>query len=410
MRARFLAQPFDDGEQTGEALAKALQEPGRQLFWSAVAWAKRSGLARIQADLVAFRAAGGHAAIVLGVDEGGATIEGLELAIKLFDEPYVFHDPGARTFHPKLYVVEGPSTATMIVGSGNATRGGLFTNFEASVVLDLDLSAQADSEMLVEVRKYFDRLLAETTYCRPLDRDLVDTLTADASIRVASEKLANAVRRSVGEKAATGTFGRKAMVGLKGAPAATEDLDDELDDDDVGPVGPPLPGGDLSASPSPSQPGPPPSATLASADVLVAEIPKNAPKRLQADVGREFFVSFFGGTPGAHAQVQIQPVDLAGNLGNVESRALIGTKSHNYRLELAAGRGTPYPAAGRPIGLFRRMNSGIIAYHVLWPADPAHTAVEALLTKRFGPAGRSMRRSLVTYLDLKSAWPGAPLP
>jgi hypothetical protein len=56
------------------------------------------------------------------------------------------------------------------------------------------------------------------------------------------------------------------------------------------------------------------------------------------------------------------------------------------------------------------MSSGIIAYIVLWPTDVAHPAVEALLTARFGPAGHSMRRTLVEKGDIVSAWPACPLP
>lgn len=410
MQVTFSGQPFEEWDQTGRVIAAALGDSHSTRFWAAVAWAKHSGLSRLQNDILRFRAAGGYAEIILGVDEGGATVEGLSLALKLFDEAHVFHDPGQRTFHPKIYAVEGASSATLIVGSGNATKGGLFTNFEAGLVVNLELSDECDAALLSDVRAYFDRLGSDAMFCRPLDADLVDSLIEDPRIRVTPERLANTARKISNSESPSGAFGRKAMKGLKGAPPAAEDLDDDFDDDRLTAGEEPDKAATQRQPSNSQQPGPPATATLVSADVLVAEIPKNAPNRLQADVGREFFVSFFGGTPGAAAQVQIRPVDPSGHLGLIESRALIGTKSHNYRLELADGRSTPYPTVGRPIGLFSRMSSGIIAYIVLWPTDVAHPAVEALLTARFGPAGHSMRRTLVAKGDIVSAWPACPLP
>ncbi len=129
MRAGFLGQPFDSADQIGGILAAALGEDERTAMWAAAAWGKQSGLSRIAGVLTRFRERGGDAEVILGVDEGGASKEGLDLALQLFDRAYVFHDPGARTFHPKFYVVEGSVAVTAIVGSGNLTRGGLYTNY-----------------------------------------------------------------------------------------------------------------------------------------------------------------------------------------------------------------------------------------------------------------------------------------
>src|SRR4051794_19699736 len=104
MEVSFIGQPFPDAEQLGACISQALNAGDRDAAWIVTAWGKRSGLSRIADDLEAFRARGGRADIILGVDEGGATREGLELALDLFDSVLVFHDPGTRTFHPKVYV------------------------------------------------------------------------------------------------------------------------------------------------------------------------------------------------------------------------------------------------------------------------------------------------------------------
>jgi hypothetical protein len=66
--------------------------------------------------------------------------------LNVFDRVHVVHDPGGRTFHPKLYLVEGPARATLLVGSSNATAGGLYFNFEASLEAIFELSHAPDRE------------------------------------------------------------------------------------------------------------------------------------------------------------------------------------------------------------------------------------------------------------------------
>ena len=174
VRVDFLGQPFHDADQIGTVITAALEAGGRESMWVATAWGKRSGLSRIANSLSMFREGGGRTEIVLGVDEGGATKEGLELALALYDKAYVFHDPGSRTFHPKIYVVEGVSAATAVVGSSNTTKGGLYTNYEAAVSIDLDLGREDDVAFLSSVRAYYDRLKALSDFCKQLSEAWIE--------------------------------------------------------------------------------------------------------------------------------------------------------------------------------------------------------------------------------------------
>ena len=105
---RFRGQPFEDDKTTGAFLAEALADPGIESLTIVVAWARFGGLRRLEPEITAFRERGGSLRIVLGIDEGGATVPGLRVSIRLADEPFVFHDRTARTFHPKVYLAEGP--------------------------------------------------------------------------------------------------------------------------------------------------------------------------------------------------------------------------------------------------------------------------------------------------------------
>ena len=234
MGFRFIGQPFKDAEQIGAIIAAALQDKVHDRAWIATAWGKQSGLSRLAAEIQAFRDRGGYIEAIVGVDEGGATVEGLKLVEQLFDKAYVFHDPGARTFHPKIYTVQSGASALAIVGSGNLTRGGLYTNYEGSVAADLDLTDPTEAAYLDSVRAYYDRIAALSDVCKPLDEQTIQDLINDPTVIVISEKRANKQRQARRGRGTSGTFGGKAVPGLAGAPPPSiEPLPAEEDDDDA---------------------------------------------------------------------------------------------------------------------------------------------------------------------------------
>lgn len=264
MRLRFIGQPFADSDQIGNVLAAALRAGGASSMWVATAWAKRSGIGRIQAPLADFRASGGASEIVVGIDEGGATREGLELCLEIFDRAFIYHDPGTRTFHPKIYSVETVDHATVIIGSGNLTKGGLYTNYEAAFILDVE---RDDPEWAIrdEVRSFFDALLGAGEAIRPLDTDLITVLAEEGW--VTSEARQN--RRRAAESRQRGDRRRlfgNAVTGLAGAPPPTLPAlpDEEEDEDTPLPAAPPT----GPASPVPPAAGPTTPAPAPAPDVL----------------------------------------------------------------------------------------------------------------------------------------------
>lgn len=180
---RFHAQPSEDGESAGEFLRRLLTNPGIDAIALVVAWVRYRGLARLRAELDAFRERG-HSRIIVGIDEEGATRPGLIGAVRSFSEAYVFHVREAGTFHPKLYFGEGPGKAYLFVGSSNFTPGGLFFNDEVALEAEFDLPVDAGEPALLEVRAYIERLLADAEVCLRLTEELVDRLLADPRYRV----------------------------------------------------------------------------------------------------------------------------------------------------------------------------------------------------------------------------------
>lgn len=182
----FRSQPYDEAGAAGAFVQQVLDDRRVDDLTMVVAWAKFGGLHRLAADFDAFRARGGRLRIVLGIDEGGASRPGLLLAVEQFDEAYVLHDLASRTFHPKIYLARGETVARLLVGSSNATAGGLFTNYEASLEATFSLPADTHEPALVDARAYVDRLLADSGACRRLDAALVEALVADPRFRVAT--------------------------------------------------------------------------------------------------------------------------------------------------------------------------------------------------------------------------------
>jgi len=188
MKARFIAQPLIAlGGRTAAWLLETLRDPNIVRLDLAVAWMKRSGLARFKDDFVAFHRRGGVASAILGIDEGGATVQGLRVANELFDSVHVYYEPGRRTFHPKVYLASGAESASLLVASSNLTAGGLFSNYEAALACELEFDHEEDRKLLAEVQEWFKALYSDSGLCLPLTDELLASLVTDERYKVADE-------------------------------------------------------------------------------------------------------------------------------------------------------------------------------------------------------------------------------
>lgn len=152
----LLLQP-SESSRLGDCLKANLAENWTQ-FRAAVAFVKRSGVKHVAAQLDAFAKAG-DVQIILGIDHKGTSYEGLEDLLKAVSPKgrvIVFHNRLPYTFHPKLYLFKSATKAEVIVGSGNLTEGGLFTNYEASTRFSLDLAKPEDVMALRSVEHALD--------------------------------------------------------------------------------------------------------------------------------------------------------------------------------------------------------------------------------------------------------------
>jgi hypothetical protein len=112
-----------------------------------VAFVTESGVQQIENELRA------HAAGVIvfaGIRNDITTHQGLARLHAIAGSKVYTVDTGSRNviFHPKLYLVRGRARARLLVGSANLTLAGLNNNIEAGMMLDFDLSDDADKAIV----------------------------------------------------------------------------------------------------------------------------------------------------------------------------------------------------------------------------------------------------------------------
>ncbi len=208
---KLMHQPFTG--QLGNRLIELLDSPDYHTLNIAVAFAKNSGVLRIKDSLEKFRERGGQVNAYVGVDMGGTSYEALTALLLHTDSLNVVHSEKSQTFHPKIYQFLGKKKGLIVVGSHNLTGGGLWTNFESSVLIPVDRSNTNDIEILRMQDDYFRRLVSlKDSFMHISAKDDVDKLLQNGYI---SKEVSQQIR-SV--KAATTDGNRERLFG-NGAPA-----------------------------------------------------------------------------------------------------------------------------------------------------------------------------------------------
>lgn len=188
MQLTFINQPFDGaGKRAGDHLVELIARSAEfDRFRLAVAWVRRSGMQRLFGLMTQFRQKGGRIEAVVGIDLKGTSIQGLQLLKRVANSVVVFQNANRKerpTYHPKLYVLSGVKNASVVLGSSNLTKGGLYTNYEHNVRLDLDLLVLGDQKILKAILDGFDELrnvsnglareLTDEFFQKLIERDLL---------------------------------------------------------------------------------------------------------------------------------------------------------------------------------------------------------------------------------------------
>jgi hypothetical protein len=118
----------------------------------------------------------------------------------------VVHNENDSTFHPKLWLFENDKAAELLIGSGNLTGGGLFTNYEALVRVRMERSNAKDAAVLSSIREVLESWTTpEGAIVRELNTALLNELVEQGY--VITEEMQRA--RRVSEKAEQGYTARQ---------------------------------------------------------------------------------------------------------------------------------------------------------------------------------------------------------
>lgn len=100
-----------------------------------VAFVHERGLQLLRRELEDLRARKARTRLLVTTTFGATADSALALASRLGAEVRVLNPGAGRTFHPKLYLGQGPERSRAVIGSANLT-GGLYANIEAAVALE----------------------------------------------------------------------------------------------------------------------------------------------------------------------------------------------------------------------------------------------------------------------------------
>lgn len=186
------------------------------------------------------------------------------------------HNTGAL-FHPKLAWFASKQAVTLIVGSGNLTRGGLMSNWEAFTVSRITGDEAAATEL--QFKKWLIHV----------DEYLVDITDGRVLTRAKKNK------------------GNERAIKRAGAVAAADRA--------INVVG--------------------------NAPILIAEVPRSGGRPSQVNLDKANFQGFFGASIGSQRTILLYEALPNGELGEVEARPGVARQSKNYSFELRGARQAP---------------------------------------------------------------------
>jgi hypothetical protein len=277
-----------------------------------------------------------------------------------FKPKFFIHQTGGSLFHPKTIWLKTANGGVIITGSGNLTSGGLKSNWEAMAVDSLTVAEMTAAE------KSWDAWLKKHS------KELFDVDDPKVAARAEANKRLRAKIKKALKAPAEETPEIEAEIDA--ATEAAEDIQQELK---LNPI-------------------------------LIAEIPKASNRWEQANFDKKSFIEFFGVTLGVPKTVRFFHVQPDGSLVAEKVRPPVAVKSQNFRFELSAASGLPYPKNGVPIGVFERVSDSDFNYVLLMPGSLDHTLIAKYLDVDYPKKTRVLRRVQLTSGDLQKIWPAAP--
>ncbi len=200
MKATFLGHGLNSENKfnVGKQIVASLADTKYNFFNGFVAFTAVSGVLTILKSLKFASKNYSQLRFFIGVDNMGTSKEALELLLKENIETYIFHDKREFiTYHPKIYLFEGPVFTRVIIGSSNLTNSGIKTNIEASVQIDFRTKTDKQGEKLLnEIKTNFSELLnLKSKQLSRLTAELIKKLVSD-NLVYSQKGLGNSIKEN----------------------------------------------------------------------------------------------------------------------------------------------------------------------------------------------------------------------
>lgn len=157
MKLQLLGQGFEPKSKhsVGNHLIAFFNDTDYHTFWGMSAFASKAGVSGLSRQITKATTHFKSITLIVGIDQNGTSKEALEALIDLKINTYIFYQPSATIFHPKIYLFEGDTKSALIVGSSNLTAHGLFSNIETSLLIYLENNIEEDNEIIDQLKEYF---------------------------------------------------------------------------------------------------------------------------------------------------------------------------------------------------------------------------------------------------------------
>jgi HKD family nuclease len=154
---------FAGQNTTADEIQRLLLQAPFERLRLLMAFCRGPGIGLLSRELAEFLERGGRAEAIIGLDMNGTSPEALEALIDMGVVVHLFGVKGDRTFHPKVCIFDDGrgQRYSALIGSANWTPGGLDSNFETGMRIDLRTTSAADRAVARELEELW------STYRRP---------------------------------------------------------------------------------------------------------------------------------------------------------------------------------------------------------------------------------------------------
>lgn len=316
------------------------------------------------------------------------------------------HDSRKYLFHPKICWFKTKNGGISIIGSGNLTERGLFHNIEMYSVNDLT------NQELLDVESRWNDWIDESissNYLFDIDDPIVDHAVNLSATRGGKALVTRTNNSTQLPKVLTDLYSHQPKItSIRKSKKVSANKSSQVPKKSSKIISQQVP----HALPVKINQIQNSVWQINDSDrILVAEVPKSGTRWKQVNFDKDSFQNFFGAVPNGMAGtylILLKEVDNQGNLASTESRPSVSVASHNFRFEVNAATGLPYPNGDkRPLLIFTEVSTRSFLYELIMPGDSRYTEVAKFVSnwKKTNNQNKAVTRIITDVKDLKPYTP-----